>query len=109
MAIITGVRRYRGVVSLSADGMELARIREKCRAEGFFQISGEDINSPRQSFVCVAARAPEFDNLKESTWALIGHEKRTLKDPKDGFFGAAALSEHPDLEARTAAFAASAR
>lgn len=88
---------------------QLERIREKCRAEGFFQISGEDINSPRQSFVCVAARAPEFDNLKESTWALIGHEMRTLKDPKDGFFGAQALSVYPDLEARTAAFAALAR
>lgn len=29
MAIVTGVRRYRGIISLSADGMELARIREK--------------------------------------------------------------------------------
>jgi len=33
MAIVTGVRKFRGVVSLAADGMDLARIREKDFAE----------------------------------------------------------------------------
>lgn len=85
---------------------QLDRLRALCRREHFFEISGEDINSPRQSFICLAARAPEFANLRESTWALIGHEMRTLSDPAAGLFGAAACKQYPDLSTRVAAFAA---
>jgi len=53
---------------------QLRRVRAFCEKYGFFQISGEDINSPRQSFICEAQRNPEFANLYESTMALIRHE-----------------------------------
>lgn len=53
---------------------QLRRIRSMCDKYGFFQISGEDINSPRQSFICEAQRNPEFANLYESTMTLIRHE-----------------------------------
>ena len=53
---------------------QLRRIRSMCDKYGFFQISGEDINSPRQSFICEAQRNPEFENLYESTMTLIRHE-----------------------------------
>jgi len=39
------------------------------------EISGEDINSPRQSFICKALDDPAFSNLADSTWALIRHER----------------------------------
>ena len=53
---------------------QLRRIRSMCDKYDFFQISGEDINSPRQSFICEAQRNPEFANLYESTMTLIRHE-----------------------------------
>jgi hypothetical protein len=42
-----------------------------------FQISGEDINSPRQIFVIKAMENPMFQNLIDATWKLIEHEKNT--------------------------------
>ena len=53
---------------------QLRRVRALCERYGFFQISGEDINSPRQSFICEAQRTPEFANLYDSTMTLIRHE-----------------------------------
>ena len=53
---------------------QLRRVRALCENTDFFQISGEDINSPRQSFICEAQRNPEFANLYESTMTLIRHE-----------------------------------
>ncbi len=54
---------------------QLNRLRGLCDHYGMFQISGEDINSPRQSFVIKAMENPVFANLIEATWKLIEHEK----------------------------------
>ena len=54
---------------------QLTRLRGLCDQYGMFQISGEDINSPRQSFVIKAMENPLFANLIEATWKLIEHEK----------------------------------
>ncbi len=54
---------------------QLERLRGLCDAYGMFQISGEDINSPRQSFVIRAMENPMFSNLIDATWKLIEHEK----------------------------------
>ncbi len=59
---------------------QLDRVMALCGKLGFFQISGEDINSPRQSFICPAAEAPEFAHLKKATYALIGHELCATED-----------------------------
>ena len=56
---------------------QLERLRGLCDAYGMFQISGEDINSPRQSFVIKAMENPMFANLIDATWKLIEHEKNT--------------------------------
>jgi len=55
---------------------QLERLRGLCDAYGMFQISGEDINSPRQSFVIKAMENPMFTNLIDATWKLIEHEKQ---------------------------------
>ena len=55
---------------------QLERLRGLCDAYGMFQISGEDINSPRQIFVIKAMENPLFANLIEATWKLIEHEKK---------------------------------
>ncbi len=55
---------------------QLERLRSLCDSYGMFQISGEDINSPRQSFVIRAMENPMFANLIDATWKLIEHENR---------------------------------
>ena len=84
---------------------QLRRVRALCDRYGLFQISGEDINQPRQSFVCEAQRDPEFANLYEATWALIAHEWRSTENPEDGLFSAKSIEAWPDLKARVSAFA----
>ena len=54
---------------------QLERLRGLCERCGMFQVSGEDINSPRQSFVIRAMENPLFQNLIDATWKLIEHEK----------------------------------
>ena len=54
---------------------QLNRLRSLCDQYGMFQISGEDINSPRQSFVIRAMENPMFANLIDATWKLIEHER----------------------------------
>ena len=56
---------------------QLERLRNLCDEYGMFQISGEDINSPRQIFVIKAMENPMFQNLIDATWKLIEHEKNT--------------------------------
>ena len=56
---------------------QLDRLRGLCEEYGMFQISGEDINSPRQSFVIRAMEDPKFKNLIDATWKLVEHEKNT--------------------------------
>lgn len=55
---------------------QLERLRSLCDAYGMFQISGEDINSPRQSFIIKAMENPMFANLIDATWKLIEHENQ---------------------------------
>ena len=55
---------------------QLTRLRTLCDEYGMFQISGEDINSPRQSFVIKAMENPLFQNLIDATWKLIEHESK---------------------------------
>jgi len=85
---------------------QLERLRALCDKYGFFQISGEDINSPRQSFVCEAQRNPAFANLLDATWALIAHEWRASEDASKGLFTAESVQAWPELSERVKAFAA---
>lgn len=84
---------------------QLERLRALCRTHGFFQVSGEDINSPRQSFVCETLKDPAFSNLIESTWALIAHERLSDADIKQGMFSEETVRKYPDMEERVKVFA----
>lgn len=59
---------------------QLKRVMELCKKFGFFEISGEDINSPRQSFICGELAKPEFIHLIKATWTLIEREKELSTD-----------------------------
>jgi hypothetical protein len=80
--------------------LQLARIMDLCKQNGLLQISGEDINSPRQPFISHAMRNGEFQHLVDTTWALIGHEKAATGDTRCGFFSAETVKKYPDLNER---------
>lgn len=61
---------------------QLDRLTALCDEHGFFQISGEDINSPRQSFRCKALDDPKFHHLIDATYTLINYEQMATVDPK---------------------------
>jgi hypothetical protein len=53
---------------------QLMRLRGLCAQYGFMEISGVDINSPRQAFNCPELLDEDFANLIETTQALAEHE-----------------------------------
>ena len=65
---------------------QLQRIIGLCNDYGFMQISGEDINQPRQSFLCEALLQPEYQHLGDTTWALVGHELAASRSMADTMF-----------------------
>ena len=83
---------------------QLLRLQSLCERHDFFQISGEDINQPRQKFVCEAMRDPLFANLHDAAWALIGHELLATDDLSQGLFSERTCSEEPDLYRRICRF-----
>ena len=59
---------------------QLARLRALCGRHGFLQISGEDVNSPGQPFVCEALRDPIYQNLRDAAWELVRRSVDGLSD-----------------------------
>jgi hypothetical protein len=79
---------------------QLERTQALCRAHGLFEISGVDINSPRQSFTCPELRQAQFRHLTDAAWALIGHERASTRDLSQGMFSPETLRRFPDLHSR---------
>jgi len=84
---------------------QLLRVMKLCDSHGLFQISGEDINSPRQRFICEALSREEFKHLITSTWALIGHENSATENIDDAMFSEKTVREWPVLSERVAHYA----
>ena len=83
---------------------QLERVMNLCRERGLFQISGEDINSPRQSFICKALA--DYPHLKTATYALIGQELAATENLADAMFSDSVKAKYPDLEERIRVYAA---
>jgi PHP domain len=79
---------------------QLERLRILCEQYEFFQICGEDINTPRQPFICQALRNGKFLNLFEATWALIGHELVATEQLERGMFAESVVHQYPKLQER---------
>ncbi len=84
---------------------QLADIMRRCDEGGLFQISGEDINSPRQSFICKALADPKYAHLNVATYALIGHENAATECICKSMFSDKTAAEIPALSDRVAHFA----
>ena len=64
---------------------QIKRVQELAKIHHFMEISGEDINQPRQLFTCDAYQKQNHHHLIESAWALIGHEQLSSKEPYQGW------------------------
>ncbi|MCL2661980.1 MAG: PHP domain-containing protein [Oscillospiraceae bacterium] len=84
---------------------QLERIKSLCNSNGLLQISGEDINSPLQKFICDKIDTPGFRHLIDSAWALVGHELATADGIENGMFSADTVERLPDLSERITFFA----
>lgn len=54
---------------------QMTRLQGLCRQYGMTEISGEDVNSSRQSMICLQLEDPQFKHLVDATWKLIEREK----------------------------------
>jgi len=88
---------------------QLSRIKSLCESAELLQISGEDINSPMQKFICDKIETPEFKHLIDSAWALTGHEIASAQSLSEGMFSADVMKRLPDLNDRIMYFANLAR
>ena len=79
---------------------QLDRVMALCDKHGLFQISGEDINSPRQKFICEKQRDAAFAHLNDATWALIGHERAATEALENGMFSEKTIKSYPALAER---------
>lgn len=85
---------------------QLDRVMDFCNEYGLFQISGEDINTPRQVFECKALANERYAHLIDSTWALIGHEYASkTQGLAGGMFSKETIAKYPNLQERIKAFA----
>ncbi len=85
---------------------QLQRLGKMLKENQLFEISGEDVNSPRQKFACSALALPEYSHLIDSTWALIGHEAiSSEKGVEYGMFSDKAVKETPNLYDRIKKYA----
>ncbi len=54
---------------------QMTRVQELCRKYDMFEISGEDVNTSRQSMICEILADPQFKHLVDATWKLVEREK----------------------------------
>ncbi len=83
---------------------QLATLMQYCHDRNLFEISGEDINSPRQSFICQALADPAYKHLRVATYALIGHEMAASECQCKSMFSDKTKETMPALEDRIAAY-----
>ncbi len=67
----------RGVTYMPARNTreQLERLQKLCREYGMMEISGEDVNSSRQSMICPQLSDPQFRHLVDAAWQLVEREK----------------------------------
>ena len=73
---------------------------------GLLEVSGVDINTPRQVFNCPELQRPELGHLNDATWAMVAHELLAEADPDLGLFAPGSPLAAAPLTERIARYAA---
>lgn len=55
---------------------QIERVQKLCREYGMTEISGEDVNSSRQSMICKQLELPQFWHLVDMAWKLVEREEK---------------------------------
>jgi len=79
---------------------QIERLHRLCEDNNLFEVSGEDINSPRQSFKNDMVLSEKYSRLVTSTWALIGHEIAGTACLSDSMFSAETETRYPRMQDR---------
>ena len=85
---------------------QMARIAELAAEHGLLEVSGVDINTPRQVFNCPELQRPELGHLNDATWAMVAHEQLAEVDPDLGLFAPGSPLAAAPLTERIARYAA---
>ena len=78
---------------------QLSKVMDFCKLHQFFEINGEDINSPRQRFSSVFDDEM-FDHLKDMNYALIGHERAVTENIDNSMFSDSMKAKFPKIQDR---------
>ena len=78
---------------------QLSKVMSLCKEYEFFEINGEDINSPRQKFSSTFDDEM-FDHLKDMNNALIGHEIAVTENVENSMFSEKIKTKFPNIEDR---------
>lgn len=84
---------------------QIARIAALASEHEMLEVSGVDINTPRQLFNCPELRRPELSHLNEATWAMVAHEQLADADISLGLFSAASPLADAPLSERVESYA----
>lgn len=79
---------------------QLDELKKLCVKYDLLQISGEFVNRPRQPFAAAEANTDAFDYLKDTSWAIIGHEKASSVNEEFGMFSKKIIAKFPTLQER---------
>ena len=55
---------------------QIERLQKLCRSHNMTEISGEDVNSSRQSMICKQLELPQFSHLVDMAWKLVERENK---------------------------------
>ena len=79
---------------------QMARIASLAAEHGLLEVSGVDINTPRQVFNCPELQRPELSHLNAATWAMVAHERLATADTSLGLFSDVSPLAHLPLTER---------
>ncbi len=85
---------------------QMARVAALAAEHGLLEVSGVDINTPRQVFNCPELQRPELAHLNAATWAMVAHEKLAEIDGAYGLFAEGSPLAALPLTARVERYAA---
>ncbi|MDO5672619.1 MAG: PHP domain-containing protein [Actinomycetaceae bacterium] len=80
---------------------QMARISALAAERGLLQVSGVDINQPRQTFNCPQLQDPANAHLNTTTWALVAHEALSNVDHTLSILGQGNPIENLDTRLET--------
>lgn len=85
---------------------QMARLAKLAADNGLLEVSGVDINTPRQVFNCPELQRQELAHLNDATWAMVAHERLAEVDLDLALFSPANPLAALPLAERVAAYSA---